>query len=335
LNNLNLTGIHCHSIDFQYLFDSLHSLRSLSLSPCLLLYIDQFKCHCQPRSTSLPYQTHSLNKNLLSLNLVSHISNMKQSCSVFLDQYKLHCIRHSSIHQHLPNKEFLFQYEHLIRQSIRAIIHSLDLHHLSIRIPNYDLHIDDFDIQDNNHLQTLILDVKIPMTFHTKLSRLYSKDIFHSLRRFILLSDNNFQLTPLLLDRFRTLEIIEIISINYHLNRSIINYLETVLKPNNYPNLNTFRFWIGGVDANHLLKHLNKIIRLAFQNVKPAFQFDISIVNSTSKILQKRKCILYDNTHEIHRYFHSLSSIHSNQLSVIYPNFLNYKPLYSEQKFDK
>jgi hypothetical protein len=260
---------------------------------------------------------------------------MKQPCGIFLDQYKLHCIRHSSIHQYLTNNELLFQYENLIRSSIRTIIQTLDLHHLSIRIPNYELHIDDLDIQNNNHLQSLILDVKIPMTFHTKLSRLYSINVFNSLRRFILISENNFQLTPLLIDRFRTLEIVEIISMNYHLNRSVINYLESVLKPNNYPNLNTFRFWIGSVDANHLLKHLNKIIRLAFENIKPAFIFDISIVNSSSKILQIRKCILYDYTHEIHQDLHSLLSIHSNQLSIIYANFLNYKPLYSEQKFDK
>jgi hypothetical protein len=114
-----------------------------------------------------------------------------------------------------------------------------------------------------------------------------------------------------------------------------MKYLETVLKPNNYPNLNTFRFWIGSIDANHLLKHLHKTIRLAFEKVKPAFQFDISIVNRLSRLFQTRKCILYDNTHEIHQDFHSLLSIHSHQLSIIYPNFLNYKPLFSEQKFEK
>jgi hypothetical protein len=167
------------------------------------------------------------------------------------------------------------------------------------------------------------------MTFHTKLASLYSRNHFNHLRRLILISENNFELTHILIDRFRTLEIVEIISMNYHLNRSIINYLEKILKPTNYPNLNTFRLWIGSVDAKHLLKHLHKTIRLAFENVKPAFQFDVSIVNRT------RKCILYDHTHEIHRDFHSLLSIHSQQLSIIYPNFLNYKPLYSEQKFDK
>jgi hypothetical protein len=327
LTNLNLTGLHCHSIDFKYLFNSLHFLRSLSLSPCLLLYIDQFECHCQ---TSLPYQIHFLNPNLLSLNLVSHLSNPKDLCPLFLDQYKLHCIRHSSIHQYLTDdQEFLFQYEHLIRHVIRRIIPTLDLHHLSIRLPNYEFHINDFEIEKTNHLQTLIIDVKIPMTFHTKLASLYSRNHFNHLRRLILISENNFELTHILIDRFQTLEIVEIISINYHLNRSIINYLEKILKPTNYPNLNTFRLWIGSVDAKHLLKHLHKTIRLAFENVKPAFQFDVSIVNRT------RKCILYDHTHEIHRDFHSLLSIHSQQLSIIYPNFLNYKPLYSEQKFDK
>jgi len=331
LTNLNLTGIHCHSIDFKYIFDSLYSLRSLSLSPCLLFYIDQFECYCQTISTSHPYQIHLLNKNLLSLNLVSNISNPKELCSIFHEQYKLHSIRHSSIHQHLNNDNFQlsFQYEYLIHYSIQQIFQTLDLHHLSIRIPNYEFHIDDLNIEKSNHLQTLVIDVKIPMTFHIKLARLYSINSFNYLRRFILISENNFELTPLLIDRFHTLEIIEIISINSHLNRSTINYLEKVLKPNNYPNLNTFRFWIGSVDAKHLLKHLHKTIRLAFEKLKPAFQFDISIINQT------RKCILYDNTHEIHQDFHSLLSIHSNQLSIIYPNFLNYKPLYSEQKFDK
>jgi hypothetical protein len=266
---------------------------------------------------------------------VSHISNTKDSCSIFLEQYKLHCIRHSSIHQHLNDNQSLFQYENIIRYSIRTIIQTLDLHHLSIRIPNYELHFDDLNIQNNNHLESIIFDVKIPMTFHAKLARLYSRNLLDYLRRLILISDTNFQLTPVLIDRFRTLEIIEILSFNYHLNRSTMKYLETVLKPTNYPNLNTFRFWIGGVDANHLLKHLHKTIRSAFEKVKPAFQFDISIVNRSSGLFQKRKCILYDNTHEIHRYFHSLSTIHSNQFSVIYPNFLNSKPLYSEQIFDK
>ncbi|CAF1061872.1 unnamed protein product [Rotaria sordida] len=336
LTNLNLTGIHCHSIDFKYIFNSLYLLRSLSLSPCLLLYINQFECYCQIKSSSIPYEIHSLNKNLLSLNLISHISNMKQTCSIFLDQYKFHCIRHSSIHQYLNNNnELLFQYRNLIHYSIQTIIQTLDLHHLSIRIPNYEFYIDDFNIEKINYLQTLIFDIKIPMTFHAKLTNLYSKNIFHYLRRFILISNNNFQLTPLLIDKFCQLEIIEIISINSHLNRSTINYLQQVLKPNNYPNLNLFRFWIGSVDAKHLLKHLHKTIRLAFENIKPAFQFDISIINQLSEINEISKCILYDNTHEIHQYFHSLLSIHSNQVSIIYPNFLNYKPLYSEQKFDK
>ncbi|CAF1244734.1 unnamed protein product [Adineta steineri] len=335
LTNLNLTGIHCHSIDLKYLFNSLHLLRSLSLSPCLLIYINQFECHCQTLSTSIPYQIHSLNKNLLSLNLVSHLSNMKQICPIFHEQYKHHCIRHSSIHQYLNINETLFQYENIIHYLIRTILHTLDLHHLSIRIPNYELQNDDLNMQNNNHLETLILDVKIPMTFHSKLARLYSANIFQYLRKFIVISNTNFQLTPLLIDRFCTLEIIEILSINYHLNRATIQYLEKVLKPANYPNLNTFRFWIGSVDANHLLKHLHKTIRLAFEHIKPAFQFDISIVNSLSRSFHMRKCILYDNTHEIHRNFHSLLSIHSNQLSIIYPKFLNYKPLYSEQNFDK
>jgi hypothetical protein len=261
---------------------------------------------------------------------------MKQSCPILLEQYNLHCIRHSFIHQHVNRNEILSQYEHLTRYCIRTIIQTIDVHHLSIRIPNYDFQIDDFNIQSNNHLQSLVLDIRIPMTFHTKLARLYSKNIFENLRRFILISNNNnFQLTPLLIDKFRVLEIIEIISLNYHLDRSTINYLQSILNPNNYPNLNTFRFWIGSVDANHLLKRLHKNIRLAFENIRPAFQFDISIINPSSRLIETRQCVLYDNTHELHQYFHSLSSIHSNQLSIIYPNFLNYKPLYSEQKFDK
>ncbi|CAF1573965.1 unnamed protein product [Rotaria magnacalcarata] len=337
LTNLNLTGIHCHSIDFKYLFDCLHLLRSLSLSPCLLLYIDQLKCHCQTESTSVPYGMHSLNKNLLSLNLVSHISNMKQSCSMFLDQYKLHCIRHSSIHHYLNNnKLLLFHYEDLIRYSIRRLIRTLDLHHLSIRIPNYELHNDDLNLENSNHLESLVFDVKkVPITFHAKLNHLYSTNIFRCLRRFILITESEFQLTPLLIDRFRQLEIVEIISMNYHLTCSIMNYFQRVLKPANYPNLNTFRFWIGSVDAKHALKHLHKTIRLAFENIKPAFQFDISIVKQSSKLNGTPKCILYDNAHEIHQCFHSLLSTHSYQVSITYSNCLNYKPLYSEQKFDK
>ncbi|CAF3515094.1 unnamed protein product [Rotaria sp. Silwood1] len=335
LTNLNLTGIHCHSIDFKHIFNSLHILQSLSLSPCLLLYIDQFECHCQTKSNSLPYEIHSLNKNLLSLNLVSHISNMRQSCSMFLDQHRYHCIRHASIHQYSNNNESLFQYKKLIHYVIQTLIQTLDLHHLSIRIPNYELHIDDLNIQNTNHLQSLIFDVKVPMTLHAKLTQLYSLNIFHSLRRFILISDSNFQLTPLLIDKFCQLEIVEIISIKSHLNHATINYLQQVLKPNNYPNLNTFRMWIGSVGAKHLLKHLHKTVRLAFENIKPSFQFNISVVSQSSQLNEISKCILYDHTHEIHQYFHTLLSSHSNQFSVIYPNFLNYKSLYSEQKFDK
>lgn len=330
LTNLNLTGIHCHSIDFKYIFNSLYFLRSLSLSPCLLFYIDQLECHCQTLPTNIPYQIHSLNKNLLSINLVLNISNPKELCPIFSEQYKLHSIRHSSIHQHLTNEKDSFQYKYLIRYSIQTILQTLDLHHFSIRIPNYDFHIDDLRIETSSHLETLILDVKIPVTFHTKLVQLYSINAFNCLRRFILVNENNFELTPLLIDRFRTLEIIEIISINYHLYRSKIHYLQTVLKPTDYPNLKSFHFYIGSTDAKHLLKHLHKTVRLAFENVKPGFQFNISIINP---LLKLTKCILYDNTHEIHRNFHSLLSTHSNQLSIIYPNFLNYKPLYSEQKF--
>ncbi|UJR13817.1 hypothetical protein I4U23_000828 [Adineta vaga] len=333
LTNLNLTGIHCHSIDLKYLFNSLLLLRSLSLSPCLLIHIDQLECHCQ--STSLPYTIHSLNTNLLSLNLVSHLSNLKESCPIFLEHYKLHSIRHSSIHQYLKTNETLFHYESFIHSIIRTIFQTLDLHHLSIRIPNYELNIDDLNLQENNHLETLLFDVKIPITFHSKLTRLYSMNCFNNLRRFLLLSENEFQLTPLLLDRFRSLEIIEILSMNCHLNRSTIQYLEKVLKPNNYSNLNTFRLWITSVDANHLLKHLHKTVRLAFEKVKPGFIFDISIVNPSSRSFPIRKSILYDRTHDIHRYFHSLLSTHSYQLSIIYPSYLNSKILYSEHNFDK
>ncbi|CAF3807908.1 unnamed protein product, partial [Rotaria sordida] len=255
------------------------------------------------------------------LNLISHISNMKQTCSIFLDQYKIHN---------------LFELNNELNFYIEIIIHYYYLNIDELMNDEYnEIYIDDFNIEKINYLQTLIFDIKIPITFHAKLTNLYSKNIFHYLRRFILISNNNFQLTPLLIDKFCQLEIIEIISINSHLNRSTINYLQQVLKPNNYPNLNLFRFWIGSVDAKHLLKHLHKTIRLAFENIKPAFQFDISIINQLSQINEISKCILYDNTHEIHQYFHSLLSIHSNQLSIIYPNFLNYKPLYSEQKFDK
>ena len=118
-------------------------------------------------------------------------------------------------------------------------------------------------------------------------------------------------------------------SINCHLKRATIHYLETALKPTKYPNLTTFRLWVGSVDAQHLIKYARRVIRTAFEKVKPAFQFDISTVISTSQ------CILYDYTHEIHRDFHSLPSTYSHQLSIVYPKFLNYKSLYSEQKFDK
>ena len=322
LTNLNLTGIHCHSIDFQLIFNSLILLQSLSLSPCLLFYIDQLECTCQTRTLSI----HSLNRKLLSINLVSHLSNLKDSCPVLLEQYKLHSIRHSSVHQYLNHNQTLFQYENLFRTSIRTILQSLDLHHLSIRIPNYDLHLDDLNFPTPNYLETLILDVKIPITFHTKLAHLYSLNTFNSLRRLFLITENHFQLTPILIDRFRTLEILEILSVNSHLNRATINYLESVLKPINYPDLNTFRFWVRSVDAKHLLKHLHKTIRLAFQDQRPAFQCDISFFNAT------HQCILYDSTHEIHRKFHSFSS---NQLSIMYPKFLNSKPLYSELNLDK
>ena len=87
----------------------------------------------------------------------------------------------------------------------------MDLHHFSLRIPNYDLHMEDLDIPNTNHLQSLVLDVKIPVGFHTKLARLYTNNCFDYLRRFILINENNFELTPILIDRFRSLEIIEII----------------------------------------------------------------------------------------------------------------------------
>ena len=326
LTNLNLTGVHCHSTDWQHIFNALHLLQSLSLSPCLLFHIDPLECHCQSNSTPFPYQIHQLNRRLLALNLVGHLSNPKESCPIFLEQYKLHSIRHSSIHQHLPTiNESVFYYEYLIHYSIQTIFSTLDLHHLSIRIPNYDLHIDELkNIPDSNHLQSLILDVKFPVTFHTKLASLYSKNIFLNLRRLILLSETHFELTPILIDRFRPLECVEILSTQSHLNRATIHYLETVLRPKTYPNLQTFRLWVGTADARHLLKHAQKIIRTAFEPIKPAFQFEISLIHATNS------SILYDHTHEIHRDFHALFSNHSNQLSIVYPSFLNFKSSYSE-----
>ena len=324
LTNLNLTGIHCHSTDFQDIFGALHHLRSLSLSPCLLFHIESLDCHCQSRSTSFPYQMHQLNRQLLSLNLVGHLFNPKEPCSIFLEQYKLHSIRHSSIHQHLSMNESVFRYEYLIRYSIRMIFSTLDLHHFSIRIPNYDLHIDDLDIPQTNHLQTLIIDVKLPVIFHTKLASLYAKEVFLNLRRLVLFGGNHFELTPVLIDRFRTLELVEIISVQSHLNRSTIRYLETVIRPTTYPNLQTFRLCMGSADARHLVKRAQKTIRTAFESIKPGFHFDISLLSNT------HSSILYDHTHEIHRFF----SNHSNQLSIIYPRFLNFKSSYSEQLFD-
>lgn len=328
LTNLNLTGLHCHSTEFQEIFNALHHLRSLSLSPCLLFHIESLECHCQSRSTSFPYQMHQLNPRLLSLNLIGHLSNPKEPCSIFLEQYKLHSIRHSSIHQHLSIDESIFRYEYLIRYSIRTIFSTMDLLHFSIRIPNYDFHIDDLDISHFNHLQTLIIDVKLPVIFHTRLASLYARDVFLNLRRFVVSSEQHFELTPVLIDRFRTLELVEIISVQSHLSRSTIRYLETVLRPVTYPNLHTFRLCMGSADAKHLIRHAQKTIRTAFEPIKPGFRFEISLLPSP------HSSVLYDHTHEIHRDFHSSFSNHSNQLSIIYPRFLNFKPSYSEQAFD-
>ncbi|CAF0755968.1 unnamed protein product [Adineta ricciae] len=330
LTNLNLTGIHYHSIDLNHIFNSLSLLRTLSLSPCLLFYLDQYECHCQ--STSDPYEIHSLNRNLLSLNLVCHLTNLKEPCSIFFNQHKHHSIRHSSIHQHLKTNESSFHYEVFIRRIIRTVLQALDLHHFSMRMPNYEMNIDDLNLQENNHLETLIFDVKLPLAFHSKLARFYSINRPNNLKRLVFLSENEFQLTPILIDRFHSLEIIEILSLNCHLNRTTIQYLEKVLKPSQYPNLNTFRLWISSVDATHLLKHLHKTVRLAFEPVKPGFIFDISIVNPSTRAFQTRKCILYDRTHEIHQLFYCVPS---HQLSIVYPSYLNSKPLYSERIFPK
>ena len=328
LTNLNLTGVHCHSTDFQHAFHSLHLLRSLSLTPCLLLYIDPFECHCTTSPTSPPYQIHQLSRRLRSLNLVSHLVDLKQSCSILLDQYHLHLIRHSSVHQNLPNKASACRYESIVRWSIRSILETLDLHHLSIRIPNYALDIDDLALRTDNHLQTLVLDVRVPLTFHTKLTGLYAMNHFAHLRRFILISDHDFQLTELLLDKFRSLELVEILTIRSHLKRSTIKYLERVLTPSNYPHLNLFRLSIGSVDAQHLLKHLVKTIRSAFEHHRPAFQFDLALARSTIP-----RSILSDYSHEVHRLFHSLPSTRSQQLSMTYPRHLNFKSLYSDERF--
>lgn len=335
LTNLNLTGIHCHSIDFKYLFASSSLLRSLSLSPCLLLYIDQTECHCQSSTSSNPYQIHALSPNLLSLNLVSHLSNVRDTCTQCLEQYRTHCIRYSSIHQHLKDDSAAFRYDSLASAVIQVILQTLDLQHLSIRMPNYELQPNDFVLQPDNHLQSLILDVKVPLSFYSRFARLFAVKRFGHLRRLLLVSKNSFQLTPMLIDRFRTLETVEILSTHYHLDRPTMQYLETVLKPADYPNLHTFRVWIGSVVAKHLLKHLHKTVRLAFGNTRPGFVFDVSIVERSAGTLQTRAFILYDRSHPVHQSFHSLLSTHSYQLSLSYPSHLNWKPLYSELKFDK
>ena len=324
LTNLNLTGIHCHSNEFQSIFDSLIRLQTLSLSPCLLIYLNSMQCTCQTNV----YEMHSMPPQISSLNLVSHLTHLKDQCPILTEQYHHHCLRFSSIHQNLPNEKHVFQYEQLFRQILRRICRTYDFLHLSIRIPHYDLQIDDLDIQKNNHLETLVLDMKMPITFHTKLSWIYSENLFHSLKRLILISEAHFELTPMLIDRFQFLEILEIIAIHSHLSSSTIRYLESHLKPKIYPNLQIFRFWIRSVDAKHLLKHLRKTVRLAFESSRPSFQLDISTFNSA------RPCILFNHSHEIHRRFHSFPSSRSQQLTISYPNYLNFKPLYNEIDFD-
>ena len=271
---------------------------------------------------------HRLRPSLLSLNLVSHLDDLKQSCSVLLDQYHLHLIRHSSVHQTQPNKSSACRYESIVRCSIRTILTTLDLHHLSIRIPNYAFDIDDLALPTDNHLQTLVLDVRVPLTFHTTLTGHYAMNHFANLRRFILISDHEFQLTELLLDKFRSLELVEILAVRSHLKRSTIKYLERVLTPHNYPHLNLFRLSIGSVDAQHLLKHLVKTIRSAFEHHRPAFQFDLGLARSAMP-----RSVLSNYSHELHRLFHSLPSIRSQQLSMTYPRHLNFKSLYSNERF--
>ena len=321
-------------MDFRHVFDSLHTLQSLSLSPCLLHYIHPNECLCSTQPTSRPYHRHSIKPSLLSLNLVSFDIDTKRTCSILLDDYHRHSIRHSSIHQHLPDQRSFFTHDHLIRSSLRMITETLDLHHFSIRCPAYELRTDDLLLRSENHLQSLVLDVRIPITFHTTLTQHFVMNHFDHLRRFLLLTDDDFQFTELLLDKCRSMEIVEIISRLAHLKRSTIKYLERVLTPRNYPNLKQFRYWFGSVDAQHLLKHLHKTLHVNFERLRPGFLYDISVVQSPSRSTEERYCILHDHTHEVHQSFHRLPSIHSQQLSLIYPDSLNYKPLYSELQFD-
>ena len=177
----------------------------------------------------------------------------------------------SIIHQYLNDQSSLFRYETLIQHAIRTIVQRIDVQHLSLRLPNYHMHIDDLDIQESNHLRSLILDVRVPLTFHAKLASLYAQDRFQSLRRFVLVSENKFQLTPLLIDRFRTLESVELISSTSHLNHQTINYLQTVVKPNNYPDLNVFRIWVGSVDGQYRLNHLHKNHSISIRKEQTSF----------------------------------------------------------------
>jgi hypothetical protein len=323
MTNLNLTGMHCHSMDLQVLLDSLPVLRSLSLTPCTLIYVD--------RTSSAPYRIHSITSKLVSLNLVCHSANMNELCSILYDDF----VRHSSTCRHSSFNRSVFSYEQLVRTSIRHIIGTTDLQHFSVRCPAYRIHADDLPFVSNNHLQSLIVDGKLSIGFHSILTLHFSLEHFACLRRLIVVTNDDFSLTELLLDKCRSMELVEIISLRAHVQRSTLKYIERVLTPTNYVYLHRFHYCFGSVDAQHLLKHLRRTVRAAFVCQRPAFEFDVRTIAVPLLGASERTCALYDHTHDIHRDFHVLSCARAAQLSIVYPNFLNYRSLYSERSFDK
>ncbi|CAF1648705.1 unnamed protein product, partial [Didymodactylos carnosus] len=236
LTNLNLTGIHCHSNNFTYLFQQLINVETLSITPCTLIYIDNNLCHCNNTNVLSIYQTHfcsfSSMVQLKSLNIVCGVNNMKEKCFILEDDYRYHCLRYDETHIHDEIFDIVFYYEEIIRYCLQNIAYTLiQLHHLSIRMPFYELKINDLNLicqKFSSYLETLVIDVKGVSQLHITINVLLSRNILSKLKTFIVV-DDSFILTKQLLDNLSKqsqLEIIEIYSNKSDLNKDLIIYIE-------------------------------------------------------------------------------------------------------------
>lgn len=329
LTNLNLTGVHCHSMEFRHIFESLEMVRSLSVPVCLLVYIDQTQCNCQKEKQIEQFHSIKL-RNLVSLNLISFQNSVTEKCPILLEQSQRHSIRFSSVHISLKTNLSNASMDDLIRSTTRSILRNIDLQHFSLRAPNFRVHRDDFILQNQNHLNSFILDVRLPLDFHVSMNVLFNNQQFVNLRRLCLMTNDDFQFTASFFDRLRTLEKIEVITHSGSFKRSTMTYFEKFLTPKFYPNLTLFRYWTKTIENKTSFKKFIKKVQSEFDPIQPAFQLDVGTVLSFDNRLHS----VFDQTDSIHRDFHQLNLRNSKQLSIVYPNFLNYKPLYSSLEFN-